>query len=178
MLIKNQIDNWIQLYELSDNKKDFIQDSFSSRRVFLKRDLVEAKIQIDRWSAVTNTWIFHSSKKDMIHSLFPKDADYKDSDAESLKAALRVLIKYAGVIELGIDLKGRSIDDLTSEELVKISALSESEKTFHIWGADVHFTDDIDPNIAIGLSLNKDGLTLMSNGSDNLANSIIVFNVS
>jgi len=178
MLTKNQIDNWIQLYELSDNKKDFIQDSFNSRRVFLKRDLVEAKVQIDRWGVVTNTWLFHSSKQGMIHSLFPKDADYKDSDAESLKAALRVLIKYAGVIELGIDLKGRSIDDLTSEELAKITTQSSYEDTFHIWGADVHFTDDIDPNIAIGLSLNKDGLTLMPNDSANLTNSIIVFNVS
>jgi hypothetical protein len=177
MFTKNQIDNWIDLYQLSDNKNDFLQDSFNER-VFLKRDLVEAKVQIDRWGTVTNVWIFHSSKKDMIHSLFPEDeAIYKDSDAESLKAALRVLVKYASVLELGIDLKDRSINDLTPEELVKMATLSDCKKTYHIWGADVCFTDDIDPNTAIGLSLNPDELTLMPNDSNNLTNSIIVFNV-
>jgi hypothetical protein len=180
MFTKNQIDNWIELFATSDNREDFEKyaDTSSEPRSFLKRDLVEAKMMVDRWGTIVTDWVFHTSKKPIITAVFPEDDGlYKDTDAVSLRAALQTLVKYASILELGIDLKGRTINDLTDEECQKIEQLSSSNKTYHIWGANVHFTDDISPNAGIGVSLNKDNLTLHSNESNNLTNSIIVFNV-
>lgn len=164
MFTKNQIDNWISLYSLSDNKKDFVPEEFKSRP-FLKRDLIEAKVQIDRWDAVTNTWIFHSSKREMIENLFPEDK----MDATGLKDALQTLIKYAMAYKLN-----KNISQLTPEELAHSKTMNER---FSIWGADVYFSDDIATDTAVGLALNKDKVSLMRNDSGNLTNSIIVFNV-
>src|SRR5258708_6273004 len=85
MITKNQIDNWIALFNLCDNKKDFKPDTIVNR-TFQKKDLLEAKVMIDRWDVVTTDWIFHTSKKDLLESLFPKESpmDY-DSAKETFK---------------------------------------------------------------------------------------------
>jgi hypothetical protein len=177
MFTKNQIDNWLELYELSDNRQDFgnLKAPDFTNRPFLKRDLLEAKVMIDRWNNVTTDWIFHSSKKEMIKVLFPEDEPNKAAD---LKAALKVLMKYADSLDSGKDLKNLSDDELVATvEASEIAERTNCIYPYSIWGANVHFTDDIAPNKAIGLSLNKEDNTLSSNDSVNLANSIIVFEV-
>lgn len=181
MFTREQINNWIQLYQTSDNcifAKENVEPNQFANRPFLKRDLVEAKVMVDRWDLVTTDWIFHTSKAQMIRALFPEEGYEKSEDSDALKKALQVLVKYAAILELDIDLAGRKIEELTQEELNKIAHLSARNQKFYIWGAEVHFTDDIDPNMAIGVSLDPKG-KLMSNASnDEGANSIVVFSVA
>lgn len=182
MFTREQINNWIELYQASDNRIDFEKNGDAAQAVhpFGKRDLLEAKVMVDRWDVVVSDWIFHYSKKDLIVSIFPPDNEddkYENKrDSVNLKSALQTLMKYAAVLELNIDLKGRSIEELTQEELAQITTL-KGERPLNIWGANVHFTDDISPNGAIGVSLDQDS-KLMRNCSDNLNNSIVVFNVA
>jgi hypothetical protein len=171
MFTKNQISNWLELYELSDNRQDFGNMTVPdfTKRPFLKRDLLEAKVMIDRWNNVTTDWIFHSSKKEMIKALFLEDETDKPDD---IKAALKILMKYAATLELGKD-----IENLSDAEASEIAERTNSKFGYHIWGADVHFTDDIPANKAMGLALNSEDKTLSSNDSANITNSIIVFEV-
>lgn len=185
MFTKGQIRTWLELFELSDNKIDFLKYNSELKpgmppdRVFLKRDLVEAKVQTDRWNVVTTDWIFHVSKKPVIEYLFREERSAKSPEPDALREALMVITRYAAVLEKNFDLKGRSVKDLTDEEvkdLVGEDPLHTREDKY-IWGAKVHFTEDIDPNTGIGLALESDGITLWANDSDKMANSIIVFPV-
>jgi hypothetical protein len=169
---KDQINNWIELSKLSDNK-DFVGDPDLASRGFLKRDLVEAKVQVDRWNVVTTDWVFHTSKKDLITTLFAEDP----KDLSGVRKALEVLIKYAADLKLGDEFKGKSASDFSDEDMKKLVGKTNSNEPFHIWGSNVHFTDNIPDNVAIGLALNSDGMTLMTNDSSNITNSIVIFNM-
>jgi len=170
MFNKNKINKWINFFAKSDNAEDikkYAREPLDPVRPFLKRDLVEAKIQVDRWGVVTNHWIFHTSKKDMIKALFPVEGSSVTS--RGLKEALKTIAKYAAVLE-NLSLDTSFIDDELKEKLQSIA-----EEPFYIWGGTVDFTDDISPDTGIGLAL--DDSKLMSNDSGNVANSIVIFNV-
>ncbi len=170
MFNKNQINKWIGLYSTSDNceNAERFSSSTDSTRPFLKRDVVEAKVQVDRWGSCTNHWIFHTSKKDMIKALFP--ADEGSETSRGLREALKTIAKYAAKLE-NPNLDTSDIDAELKEKMSDIA-----EEPFHIWGADVHFTDDISPDVGIGLALDEK-LMLMPNDSSKAANSIVIFNV-
>ncbi len=114
----------LEIYELSDNSKDYVQSPMEGRTL-LSRDLIEGKVQIDRWNQFLTDWIFHTSKKDLIKSLF---------------------------------------------------GVEEKDGAFTIFGANINFSDHINPNLIIGLCLNNDK-TLFKNPSSNIANSIIVLSL-
>lgn len=166
MFSKNQIMNLLALFELSDNK-DFKLEKLGPNRSFCKNDLIEAKVQIDRWGVVTTVWIFHSSKENMIRSLFPEEK----LSLNQIKQSLDVIMKSCSDLQSSPKEKYNNLFKMTDQQLLDIA---KSEK-FSIWGADVYFTDNIDPHLAIGAALNKD-LTLMPNDT-NITNSIVVFNV-
>lgn len=185
MYSSGQIKTWLELFKTSDNKEDFEEslarygESYDKifDRVFLKRDLLEAKVQVDRWGVVTTDWIFHVSKKPVIEYLFREDWIPKKPEPGSLQEALLVLTRYASILESDYDLKGKRIQDLTDEEAKEIfgdGPVSTNDQKY-IWGAAIHFTEDIDPNTGIGLSLESDHMTLCPNNSSKMANSIIVF---
>jgi hypothetical protein len=176
MINKAQIDSWIQMYKTSDNcDNEYFVPAIG--RSFLKRDLVEAKCQVDRWSAVTNTWIFHSSKRDLIESLFPIE---KKLDSKEIRESLEVVLKEAASsdkIKAELGDFTNFINRITDMLVSGVDATINNEP-YRIWGADVHFTNDIDVNTGIGVALKKCGETLlMANDSGNIANSIIVFNI-
>lgn len=123
MFSKNKLIELMSLYMLSDNYKTFDPEPLNDR-LFLKKDLIEAKVQVDRWRTVTTDWVFPTSQKTNIISLFP---ELNDNNT--------------------------------------------------IWGANVHFTDFLPEFIGIGLALTEDGC-LQKNYSENIANSIVVFNVN
>lgn len=160
---KGRIQELLELFMLSNNKEFTL--AASENKSLQKRDMIEAKVQIDRWGAVTTDWIFHPSQKEMVEALFPQD----NNDLIKLDEALTVVIKniYARSLD-------KSVDELTEEDLAGFSSLMKNEIPFRIWGADVHYSEHIKPNEVIGLALVKDG-ALMVNDSDNITNSIVFF---
>ena len=124
---------------------------------------------IDRWDTITNTWIFHSSKEQVIKDLFQDKKE--NSNIDSIKSALQVIIKHATELRLSKDLI-----DLANIDLQNLLE-KEGNTIFSIWGANVYFTDNIENDVAIGLSLNLYDKTLIGSDSNNLTDSIIVFNV-
>jgi len=163
---KNRISELLELFSNGDNA-DFKLELFDGL-MLSKRSLVEAKVQIDRWNTVTTQWIFHSSKEQMVISLFEKD-NVENLNTSGIKEALKVVVKYSTALDLN-----KNVDDLTGEELKSLFKINNS--SFRIWGADVIFTDNIDPHMGIGLSVNNDD-TLRPNDSGKLANSIVVFDI-
>jgi hypothetical protein len=172
MFTQDRIEELLELYRTSDNYKSFTQDPYNGRSL-LKRDLVEAKMQVDRWGATITDWIFHPSQKSSIESIFSEEFTVKSekSELQEVKNALRIILKYSNSISLN-----KNIDDLTEEDLLNIT--KNGKQGFHIWGANVHYSEFIDFNKAMGLSLNPNSGSLMSNDSDKITNSIIVFKVS
>jgi hypothetical protein len=127
MISKSRINELIELFNASDNA-DFELEEFGNRGL-LKRDLVEAKVQTDRWGVCLNKWVFHSSMEQLVKALFEKEN-------------------------------------------------KANNENFCIWGADVIFTDNIEPDIAIGMCVNNDDGTLRINDSKKLSNSVVVFNIT
>lgn len=117
------------------------------------------------------------SKKPVIEFLFREDWIPQKPEPGSLKEALLILSRYAAILESDYDLKGKRIQDLTDEEAKEIfgEGPTSTNDQKYIWGAAIHFIEDIDPNTGIGLSLESDHMTLCPNNSSKMANSIIVF---
>lgn len=181
MYTNGQIKTWFELFETSDNKNNYEEFSreAADKRCFLKRDLIEAKVQVDRWDAVTNVWVFNPCRKEMISKLFKEELSNKSSGQNALKSALSVLVRYAKVLESGHNLKGRSVSDLSEEEVDELVGKDAPviNNNDHIWGASIYYTDAMEPNFGLGLALEKDNVTLSENDSGKMANSIVVFQV-
>lgn len=169
MFSKGQIDTWLELHSYSDNKeyRDENPVTHELGQPFLKRHLVEAKVMIDRWDTVTTDWVFHSSRKEMIEKLF--ELELSDKTTSPLLDALDLLTKFVA----SMDHEGSSKELETVVDSINAKATLLKSPT--IWGAKIHFTDHINPNLGLGLSL-KDG-QLDQNDSGKLANSTIVFDV-
>lgn len=163
----------MKLFNKSDNC-DYKNsaDILETNREFLKRDLVEAKVQVDRWNVVTTDWIFHTSKKEMITSLFPVE---EKPSSDEIKTALNIILKYAAEAA-GKELKN-DIDILSEKDLQSMIEQTNTKKSYHIWGAQVHFTDDMPSPYGMGIALNPVTNELMENDSDNINNGIVVFPV-
>lgn len=157
MFTKDRIEELLELYETSDNFETFTQMSYEGRTL-LKRDLLEAKVQVDRWGTYVNTWIFHPSQKQTVEALFPEEV----SVLSAHKKALLALIELNDSIEFD------------KKENVSDAFARFEKKPFNFWGANVYYSDDLSPEQAIGLSLTSTG-TLRTNDSSKITNSIIVF---
>jgi hypothetical protein len=66
--------------------------------------------------------------------------------------------------------------DKEAEELSSIKPEEIKNKEFKIWGANVHFINEVPREIGIGVALTSDG-SLHVNNSENITNSIIIFNM-
>lgn len=134
MITKEQIANWMTAYEGGDNW-EYVQrvpDYFSSAG--LKRKLIEAKMLVDRWDNISTDIIIHTSHKDPVRN------------------------------ELGNDIVGNNSVVLVRDVVAKLSL--EAQKAFqrmfdeaadHLWGADIHYSDNISPNQGIMMARNPDG---------------------
>ena len=85
---ENRINELIELFNSSDNASNFKQENFNGRP-FLKRDLIEAKVAVDRWGVVVTDWVFHSSKEKEIKLLFSEDEN------EIQKSLLRIINSFS-----------------------------------------------------------------------------------
>lgn len=73
MFTKKQIDQWILIGSSGDNCD--VNHIFANRSniTSIKRDLVEMKVQIDRWNLITSDFIFNSTAKKFIRENLKND---------------------------------------------------------------------------------------------------------
>lgn len=130
----SRIKEFLVLAKHNDNKCENTNDD-----ELLKKDFVEAKMQVDRWGACTTDWVFHTSKKERIAKLFPLEEKEPNP-------------------QVGI---------FNTEEMWPCRA----------WGANIHFTECLEPTMALGIAFDFSLSSLQENDSENIANSVVAFEV-
>lgn len=159
MFTKNQIDYWLELNKTGENYRNDEYFIFPS----LKTKLLESKVLIDRWSVVTTDIIVHTSHKSFFNeelkgSIYETRYNYDANESKSLIKDLEE--KFPDLSEIWERFKNYI------PEYVKTS-----ENYDHIWGARIHYSEDMPIDRCMLLSFKKSGEL----ATENPARSIAVF---
>ncbi len=131
MFSKDEIEAWIDLATTGINKMDPAAETINS----IKLRVLEAKVMTDRWGHVATDIVVHSSHKgDFIRALGLEDPA---PESEQVTAAKSLLEKLKGLVQPGYK---------TPLE----------PKGSRLWGANVHYSDNIPEDVGLVLVL-EDG---------------------
>jgi hypothetical protein len=136
MFSKDKIDGWITLAETGINKNK--SDDYSTGK--LKAKFIEAKCRNDRWGNVTTDYVVHSSQKENVRVALGND----------------LRLPNEPVIENDSSL-GNLLNKLKSL-LTPIVPEIPQEECDLLWGAKIHYSNNIQPDLGLALVLENDQL--------------------
>lgn len=76
MFTKDQINEWIAIGLSGDNQFDSNIFANRSQITGLKRDLIDMKIQVDRWDLISTDFVFHSLMKPIMEEYIKSDLEH------------------------------------------------------------------------------------------------------
>ena len=155
MFNKEKIAEYIILNAKGDNFRT--NDEWNDPSLKLK--FVDAKMLIDRWGNISTDIILHNSKKEFVRNSFG-DAIYTtkfnvSGISDDFLCRLQCLIKdYPLISNKVLHLSDKQVQKM-EEEFSEINNEELIEEDF-VWGAKIHYSDDIDEDVGIMLALDPD----------------------
>lgn len=167
MFSKDQINECLALAEKEGAANYEKEDYFSHN---LKRKLVEAKVLTDRWGQVATDIIVHPAHKEVFREKFKKEFSYS-IDRDNLNFLRENLKK---IISLTKSIEEQTVIENTVNDHLQNSTFGQTDS---IWGATIHYSDDIDVNkgLIIAADPRKDGSSVQFANPENPDRCVAVF---
>ncbi len=137
MFSKDKITGWITLAEVGVNKSS--PDAYSNDSLRLR--FIEAKCQNDRWGNVTTDYIVHSSQKEKV----------REALGTSLQVANGPVVIESSLLTNLLEKIKNIIPSFSEKDIPR----NEFDS---LWGANVHYSDNIPVDLALALVLEGDSL--------------------
>lgn len=152
MITKEQLTKWAMQYQEGDNY-EYVQRTpytFTDNSAHLKHKLVEAKMLVDRWDLISTDIVVHSSHK----GLFRSELGDAIMGLRSLTSIRDVFASYGRETQADLQCV---LDLFTEDKIQEWNGRLEVNAVDHLWGADIHYSDDVLPEQGMMIARNRDG---------------------